>query len=115
MASPGAGARAKGYNFQRSVAQWLEGRGWSLIRRSAGECGDDITVIPLPFLSIEVKCQRVASMGSWYAQTRMQAGSRIPVLIMKRHGSTDPARQWVVLDLEEFERLMTRLKEHGAR
>lgn len=113
MASPGAGARAKGYNFQRSIAQWLEGRDWNLIRRSAGETGDDITLISLPYLSLEVKCQKTASWGAWYAQARAQAGSRIPVLITKRHGSTDPARQWVVLDLEEFERLMTRLKEHG--
>jgi hypothetical protein len=105
MASPGAGARQKGYNYQR-----LEERGWNLIRRSAGESGDDITLIDLPWMSVEVKCHKATSWGAWVAQAKAQAGDRVPVLIGKRHGKTDPAMQWVVMTLEEFERVMQRLR-----
>lgn len=112
MASPGRGAQLKGANYQRSIFQWLNDRGWHVIRRSIGETGDDVTVVDLPWMSLELKCQTRPDWPGWYAQATTQADGKVPVLVAKRHGRTDPAAQWVVLELGQFERLMTRLKEH---
>lgn len=102
----GRGARRKGYQFAQSVAQFFEQRGLEVMRRAAGEAGDDIRLLDFPAVSIECKNQAAQKLGAWMTQARVQAPGRIPVLIHKRHGVTDPARQWVTLELGDLPALL---------
>lgn len=116
MASPGRGAQVKGSNFQREIFQYFRDRYWSLTRRSLGETGDDLVFAAFPWMSVELKCQARHDLPGWYAQATTQAAGKVPVLIVKRHGKTDPAAQWVVMELGQFERVLARLNQGtGAR
>lgn len=105
-AKTGKAARLKGYAYQRDIAHALEAAGWTIIRRSGGEAGDDITVVNMPWLSIEVKNHARGDVAGWWKQAQAQAGDRVPVLVHKRHGVADPSEQWVTLTVAEFTRLM---------
>ena len=104
----GAGRRAKGANYQRHIRHYFEARGWTVMVRPPGEDGDDITIIEHPNLSIEVKNHTRTDLPAWTAQAARQAGQRIPVVIHKRHGTTNPDQQWVTMTLDNFTRLINK-------
>ena len=102
----GAMARRKGANYQRLIRHWFETHGWTVMVRPPGEDGDDITIIEHPHLSIEVKNHARTDLPAWTAQAARQAAGRIPVVIHKRHGTTNPEHQWVTMTLADFTRLI---------
>lgn len=102
----GAMARRKGATFQRLIRHYLEAHGLTIMVRPLGEDGDDITIIEHPHLSLELKNHTRTDLPAWTAQAARQAGGRIPVVIHKRHGTTDPEQQWVTMTLNNFTRLI---------
>jgi hypothetical protein len=99
-------SRRKGATYALAIRRWLEAQGWECMARQPGEDGDDIRILDLPHLSIEIKNQARHDLPGWMTQAVRQAGHRIPVVIHKRHGVTNPEDQWVTLRLADFHRLI---------
>jgi len=58
---------------------------------------------------LQVKNCRSLSLGAWMDQTKQQqlnAGKPCSAVIFKRKGTTDPGRQFVLMDLEQFREIL---------
>ena len=96
-------SRNKGKDFERQVANWLKGYGYTDAMRSAqhsGKAGDAADVVGLPGIHIECKAVETCNIWAWLDQAdRDSAGTgNIPVVIWKRN-----RMPWlVVMRLESF-------------
>ena len=112
-----ASAKSAGSTHERRIADWLA---WRLkddridrrVKTGAADKGD-IGGVRTPWGSrivIEAKDYGGRILAAqWVAEAQTEAvndGADIGVVIAKRKGVTDPAKQWVLMDVETFARLI---------
>lgn len=99
---------AKGAYFERSVVDYLRSVGYpaALRTRTPGQAADRGDIAGLP-LTLELKNQKILCLPAWWTQVCKAAEKTKlpPVLIHKRKGVTDPAKQWVTMDVQTFLKL----------
>jgi len=92
----------KGARFERSIVDYLRLNGYpaALRTRTPGEEADRGDIAGLP-LTLELKDQKTLCLPLWWAQVTKAATKTLlpPVIIHKRKGRSDPAQQWVTMDL----------------
>jgi hypothetical protein len=112
MAGRGKGARLKGANFERTIAnlltekthwEWKRGLGQT---RSGGEEVSDVYSEQLPFIHIETKCQKAVNIRNAYLQAVADIGTKqkTPVIITK----DDRSDILVTMRLEDWLELFNR-------
>lgn len=131
MSRTRASAKAAGSRFERSVADYLNitlakligfpqnvdrrvrtgakdrgdiGGVWRRALGNDGEYLDDQRIV------IECKDTSRVNLAGWARETEIERGNDdalAGVIVHKRHGVADPARQWVTMELAEFVALLT--------
>lgn len=104
----GSTSRRKGNRAEVEVVRLLREHGYevetSRAARGGYQSGADI-VGDFPMV-IEVKNQAKLDLAGWWAQAEYQANGRLPVVIHKRVGKSDPAEWWVTMDVKTLLRLL---------
>lgn len=109
-------ARAAGARFERSVADWLAAHVSEWIDRrvktGARDCGDLANVRVHGGRRVVVECKDTArlDLAGWAAEAeaeRVNDGAVAGVVVHKRHGVSDPGRQWVTMTVADFAALLT--------
>jgi hypothetical protein len=108
--APGAGPRRKGAGYERDVVRWLNAEGFGPVeRRIAGMDADTGDLTGLPGVVIECKNQNTISLGAWFSQLeaeRAQAAAKLGALFIKRRGTADVSRHYVVMSGADFLELL---------
>ena len=104
-------AKDKGSAFERLIADYFIRNGVPCERIPAGATADrgDLWIPIIEFPSIDTKNHRTPQLGPWVdraAEQAHNAGRCAGVIIHKRHGVTDPSRQFVTTSTEMFLALM---------
>ena len=109
--------RRKGAAFEQAVAGYLARHGFPNAERrhlaGTNDRGDMAGVIDSdgdPFV-IEVKNCKSWSLGVWWSEAEKEAvnaGVLHKILVIRRHGTTDAGKAWVVMSLEDW------ALEHGT-
>lgn len=98
----GARSRRKGANAERDFVSWLRGNGWPDARRYlAGDGRQPGDIDAIPGVCMEVKNHRVYDFPAWLRQAVAEADGRLPVLIVKPNGTTDPGDWWMVMRVRD--------------
>lgn len=104
----GSASRRKGNRAEVEVVNLLRKHGYqvetSRAARGGYQSGADI-VGDFPMV-IEVKNQAKLDLSGWWAQAEYQANGKLPVVIHKRVGKSDPAEWWVTMDVQTLLRLL---------
>ena len=117
MSRSRASARQAGSQFERALADWFA---WRLkddridrrVKRGANDRGDigGLRTVTGARIVVEAKDYGGRILASqWLAEAAIEAGNDdapVGVVIAKRKGTTDPARQYVLMDAETFARLI---------
>jgi len=105
----GATSRRKGNEYERKVARYLRDRGFegqSTTRNTLGHGGTkqpgDVYVDGPVCVSIECKNVTETSWPAWLRQAARQAGTDVPVVVRKTHGSSDVGNDICILPLEDY-------------
>ena len=116
MSRTRASARAAGTRFESLVAAYLAGAtGRPVERRRL--CGaldrGDLSGVEGRGVRCVVECKDCArlDLAGWLAEAERERGNDgadAGVVVFKRRGVADPARQYVLTDLETFARLLGR-------
>lgn len=104
-------AKNKGSAYERLIADYLISRDVPCERIPAGATADrgDLWIPIIEFPTIDCKNHKTAGLGPWVdraAEQAHNAGRHAGVVVHKRHGVTDPSRQFVTTSLEMFLALM---------
>lgn len=101
-------ATRKGSLYRKVVQDALDEAGFSTTFRAWLMAGDDITAIGHGVeLSIEVKDHKKFALASFVDQARKNARpDQVPVVFVRRKGK--PGHSYVVMDQEDFTRLLQR-------
>lgn len=117
----GAYARTKGAQAERDLAQFLRRWGWESAERvektgyrtAERVYADQGDVTGVPGVRFQVKyysgSPSDAQIDEWLSQTQDQAahaGERLGVLVVRRHGKTDPGRWWAWLTVSGLAEIM---------
>jgi len=104
----GSTSRRKGNRAEVAVVNLLREHGYdvetSRAARGGYQSGADI-VGDFPMV-IEVKNQAKLDLAGWWTQAEYQANGKLPVVIHKRVGKSDPAEWWVTMDVQTLLRLL---------
>lgn len=114
-------ARQAGAKFEKLVADYLghvvDDR---IERRRAGGSRDrgDLTGLRAHGKRVvaEIKNTSRTDLAGWIKQAHLQAGNddaACGIIIHKRHGTANPARQWVTMTLEDLAFLLTGEEQEG--
>jgi hypothetical protein len=118
-----ASARAAGTRFERIIADYLatildDDR---IDRRPKAGAKDrgDIGGLRIHGQRIVVECKDTARMSlpAWTKEAHIEAGNDdalVGVVISKRQGVGDPARQWVHMELRDLVSLITGQQQEGC-
>ena len=96
-------SKAKGDAFERLIARYFADEGFIVERIPAG-ASDDRGDLWIPGVTIQCKNRTRTDLPGWWADTERQRDYNAhddAVLIHKRVGTVDPARQWVTVDLAQ--------------
>jgi hypothetical protein len=99
--------KSKGSAYERLIADYLIARGVPCERIPAGATADrgDLWIPVIEFPTIDCKNHKSPQLGPWVdraAEQAHNAGRHAGVVVHKRHGIVDPARQLVTTSLEMF-------------
>lgn len=123
MARSHRSARAAGTRFERSIADYLAAtlNDDRIDRRAKTGAKDrgDIAGIRVHGQRLVVECKDTAkvSLPAWTNEAHIEAGNDdalVGVVIHKRHGVTDPGKQWVAMTVDDLAALITG-RQHGHR
>ena len=112
-------AKAAGARFVRSCVDWLQGHGFPFAEVApswgAKDRGDVTGVRTLGGRHIVIECKNAArlDLAGWAAEAeaeRVNDAAVAGVVFHKRHGVSDPGRQWVTLTLQDFAALVLGLR-----
>lgn len=100
-------AKNKGSAYERIICGYFNSQGFPCERMPAGANLDraDLFVPMIEMPTIDCKNHRTPRLGEWVdraAEQAHNAGRHAGVVVHKRHGITDPARQFVSTSLEMF-------------
>ena len=96
----------------RHLAQALDDDRIERRTRNGTKDRGDITGLRIHGQRLVAECKNCArqDLPGWTAEAHLEAGNDdalAGVVIHKRHGTTDPARQWVSMTLADFVALLT--------
>lgn len=111
----GKASRAKGAFYENKIRNWLIAEGFDVFNPAAGGSeGADILVVDnnlQPFRG-EAKNHNTPSYGAFIDQATGQAGaSGLGYVVSHRRGNGNPAKDFVILRLEDFVVILNALKE----
>jgi hypothetical protein len=100
----GATERRKGATYERQIAAYLRTLGAHSIRTQPLGGRQTLGDLTNPWgLHLELKNHQRLDLAGWIDQaTRDATADRTPVVIIKRRGTTDPARSYAVLELHHL-------------
>lgn len=105
----GATSRRKGHRYELAVVDYLRGHGYPEARTTRSGLGHGGTLQPGDIrvegpVCVSIECKNVAQAAwpSWLAQAARQAGTDVPVVVRKTHGSTDVGRDICILPLNDY-------------
>lgn len=116
MARTRSSAKAAGARFERQIADYLaatlnDDRIDRRVRTGANDRGDIAGLrVHGQRLVIEAKNCARSALPQWVAEAHTEAGNDdalVGVVVAKRHGVTDPGRQWVHMELRDLVALIT--------
>jgi len=113
-----ASNKAKGRQGENSLVAYLRSKGFPVERRrltGVADCGD---LANLQGWTLDCKVRKGLDLSGWVDSAREQAkaaelrfgGPHRGAVVIKRRMHTDPARWFVVLDLETFASLLEKPK-----
>ncbi|MGE2714211.1 hypothetical protein ACQI4L_09150 [Mycolicibacterium litorale] len=123
MARNRQSAKSAGAKFERSIADYLaqvlDDRIDRRVKTGARDCGDIAGVRTHDNQRVVIECKNTAraTLPAWTAEAHTEAnndGALVGVVIHKRHGTTDPGRQWVAMTVDDLAALLTGAR-HGHR
>ena len=108
----GQTSRRKGAQFERDVERYLDAVDGIAARRTAplGYSGGDIHVTTSRLeLLVECKNRKAMALPEWWRQTVDDANQwgALPLLVVKRPRTTNPAHQWAICDLQTLTQIIT--------
>ena len=108
----GQTSRRKGAQFERDIERYLNGVDGITARRVAplGYSGGDIHVAASGVeLLVECKNRQRLELPEWWRQACDDANQwgALPVLVVKRPRTTNPAHQWAICDLQTLTHIIT--------
>jgi len=95
-------AHRTGYTFKYQVRQYLASKGIMCRDSGTGTAGDDLST---EHVSIECKNHKSIDLAAFMDQTVKNAGTKLPVLIVKRRGKGTP-QAYAVLELCDLAELI---------
>lgn len=108
-------AKAAGTKFERDVADYLNAN-WDdhidrRVKTGAKDKGDIANFRTTGNEKIVAECKNTSRLAlpAWWREVEAEKHNDeadYGVIIHKRHGSADPAKQWVTLPLSEFLKLL---------
>lgn len=122
MARSRASAKKAGAQFERLIADHLareiDDRIDRRVKAGAHDRGDIGGVRTHDGRPIAIECKDYGGRllpTDWVRQAHTEAhnaGAHVGIVIAKRRGTTDPARQWVLMEVGDLTRLLTPPQEH---
>ena len=106
-----ASAKKAGAGFVRECADWLKGHGFPFAEKAplwgAKDKGDIVHVRTRGGRRVVIEAKNCAKidLAGWAAEAeaeRLNDAAVAGVVLHKRHGVTDPSRQWVTMTLADF-------------
>ncbi|WP_018296484.1 putative PDDEXK endonuclease [Corynebacterium lubricantis] len=108
-------AKKAGATFERQIADYLRDELNQpidrLVKTGAKDRGDIGPLRDSKNRLIAVECKNTSKMAlpQWVREAQAEAdnyGAHLGIIIHKRHGSADPAQQWVTLTLQDLVKLL---------
>ena len=114
-------AKAAGSRMERQVADWLRDHVSEFIdRRTKTGAKDrgDLTGVRAhgKRVAVEIKNTTRINLAGWIHEAHTEAGNddaAVGVVVFKRHGVGDPARQWCLMTLEDLAFFLTGDEQEG--
>jgi len=115
-----ASAKKAGSTFERTTADYLavvvDDRIDRRVKNGAKDRGD-IGGVRIHGQRVVLECKNTAktSLGPWATETEIERGNDdalAGVIVHKRHGTANPAEQWVTMTLADFAALLTGNRDH---
>lgn len=123
MARSRKSAKAAGSRFEREMADYFasaldDDRIDRMPRHGVNDRGD-IAGVRLHGQRIAVECKNVTRMNlpQWVDEAHREAGNSdalAGVVVAKRHGVSDPASQWVFMEVRDLVSLLTGQTQEGC-
>nr|DAK57377.1 MAG TPA: HOLLIDAY JUNCTION RESOLVASE HOMOLOGOUS RECOMBINATION [Caudoviricetes sp.] len=117
MARSRQSAKAAGARFERAIADYLrdnlDDRIDRKVRTGAKDTGDIANVRDSHNRRIVIECKDYGGRlqpAPWIREAHQEAhndNAHTGIVIAKRKGTTNPAHQWVLMDLEDLTKLLT--------
>lgn len=107
-------SKRKGSAFERLICDYLAETGPA--ERIPAGATEDRGDLWTPAAAIQCKNRQQLSLGAWLDETVKQqhnANKNLHWLVVKRKGSTDPARQFAICTLEQARRITASLTDQG--
>jgi hypothetical protein len=97
------------------VSEWIDRR----VRTGARDCGDiaNVRVHGGRRVVVEVKDVARLDLAGWAAEAEQERVNDLAVaavVVHKRHGVSDPGRQWVTMTLADFGALLTGVRDDAG-
>lgn len=115
-------ARKAGTRFERIIsdflAQTIDPRIDRQVKTGAKDKGDIAGLTDTHGRPIAIECKDYGGRllpTDWVRQAHTEAhnaGAHVGIVIAKRRGTTDPARQWILMEVGDLTRLLTPPQEH---
>lgn len=111
-----ASARAAGTRFEREIAEYLakvvDDRIERRARNGSKDRGDlsGVRLFGGGRVVVEVKDTARVNLAGWIAEAELERGNDdavVAVVVSKRHGVGNPARQWVHMTVDDLAALLT--------
>lgn len=102
-------SKAKGTMAETAVVNWFFGRAWPAMRRTLHGRFDLGDVFIHPNVMIEVKATREINLSEFMRQVEVEqtnANAEVGVCIIKRRGTTDVGKWYMVMTVDTGERLL---------
>lgn len=102
--------KKKGAQWESALVAWLQTHGFPRADRCHLSGKDDIGDVTLTDRdddrwTVEAKDCAQWSLGVWWAEAEREAinrGDVHKIVVIRRRGSTDPGKAWVVMSLEDW-------------
>jgi Holliday junction resolvase len=107
----GSSPRNKGARYENEVVKWLREMGWPNVeRRIAGMGADRGDITGWPGVCLDPKNRNRLELGVWMNQLEQRAAearAEVAALVIKRRGTIDVGRHYVVMEADTFALLMS--------
>ena len=104
----GRASRRKGTTYERDVIRWLRSHGVPHAERtSTGRTQTRGDIDGIPGVHLELRNRARIDLATWLDDTTTAAGDALPVLIVRRRGTTDRGQDYAITTLDRMVELLT--------